>query len=256
MRIKVTVLGSGGSKGVPLIGGDWGGCDPHEPRNGRTRPGVLVEVEGRVLLFDTSADLRAQLLANGVQRVDAVIYTHVHADHVMGIDEVRQLAALKGGPVDIFAVAEDMAWLEDKFDYVFRGSQSGLYPAIGRAQVMEREEVDVLGIPVRRWAQDHHVCQSQGFRIGPFGYTTDLIDLGKGADHLAGVDTWCVSCVQEGPHPTHAPLSDVLGWIELVRPRRAYLTSMSDRLDYAQLKARLPAHVTPSHDGLVIEVEG
>lgn len=255
--MRVTVLGCGGSGGVPLIGGLWGACDPAEPRNRRLRGSILVETASATILVDASPDLRAQLLAADVRRIDAVIVTHAHADHVNGLDDLRYVNRLMRRPIPLYA---DRATLEDlhrRFAYAFRPLDGhGFYRA-----VLEPREItagtgfEAAGADVLPIAQDHGFMPSLGLRFGAFAYSTDVVRLDEDAfAALAGIDTWIVGCFQEAPHPTHAHLAVVLEWIARLRPRRAVLTHMSERLDYRALAARLPAGVEPVHDGMVLEL--
>ena len=255
--MKVTILGCGASTGVPQIGGDWGVCDPTNPRNRRTRPSVLVEAQGTNILIDTSPDLRSQLLANRISRIDAVLYTHDHADHVHGIDDLRMVYRLTGRrKIPAYADPTTMVTLTRRFAYLFEG--------FGDAEAMYRpilipREIDgpftCHGVAVTPFVQDHGICASLGFRIGGFAYSTDVVRLGDEAFAvLAGVDTWVVDCLRDGDeHPTHANLATTLGWIARVRPRRAVFTHMNHQADYERMKAACPPGVEPGYDGMVIE---
>lgn len=255
--MRVTVLGCGGSNGVPTIGNIWGVCDPANPKNRRLRPSVLMEADETVLLIDTTPDLRAQLLAGNVHRLTAVLYTHAHADHTHGIDELREINRLMRQPLDIFADRATLDQLTLRFDYCFAAWHSDdpiarplLVPhAIDRA-------FRVGALTVIPFEQDHGYSLSLGFRIGGFAYSTDVKRLPEPAfEVLEGVDVWIVDCQREyPPHPVHSHLSQTLDWIARVRPRRAILTHMGTGLDYDLLRAQLPPHVEPGYDGQVIEV--
>ena len=250
--MRVTILGCGGSAGVPRIGGDWGACDPDEPRNRRTRASILVETGRTRVLVDTSPDLRQQCLDLGIDGFDAVLYTHAHADHCHGIDEVRVLAQRDGRPMPIYAAADTLALLRDRFSYAF-GDPASPYPAI-----LEPHEIDgplTLGdLDVTPFAQDHGAITTLGLRFGGIAYSTDVVALDEAAfAALEEVETWIVAALRPDPHPTHAHLDQALAWIERVRPKRAILTHMTSDLDYASLTATLPDGVEPAHDGLVLE---
>lgn len=250
--MKVTVLGCGASGGVPLTGGIWGDCDPGDPRNRRTRSSLLVEQGGTTVLVDTGPDMRQQLLAAGVTKLDAVLYTHAHADHLHGIDDLRALNVSMGRAIDAHGSAETLRQITRRFDYAFRpdpGPRPRLkpIPIDGPFQV---GDIDVVPFD-----QDHHVCISTGFRFGPVGYSTDVVRLGEAAfTALAGIEVWIVGALQYAPHPIHAHVDLVLEWIARLKPRRAILTHMNHTLDFAPLAARLPAGVEPAVDGLVIEL--
>jgi phosphoribosyl 1,2-cyclic phosphate phosphodiesterase len=262
--MRITLLGTGGSAGVPLIGGadgagDWGACDPAEPRNARTRTSIVVESgEGTRLLVDTGPDLRAQFLACRIPRVDAVLYTHPHADHITGIDEVRILNRLANRPLDAFATRATLDELTRRFAYAFRPWEPpGFYrPVLVAREVSAGDTIETAGHTVRLFAQDHGRIQSLGLRIGAFAYSTDLVALGEAAfEALAGVDTWVVGCfLRAGPHTTHADLPTVLRWIARVRPRRTVLTHMGTDMDWAWLAKHLPSGVEAGYDGMVLEV--
>lgn len=253
--MKVTILGCGSSGGVPLIGNDWGACDPKEPRNRRTRVSVLVEEKEVVLLIDTSPDMRQQLLAHDVKKVSAVLYTHTHADHSHGIDDLRSVNWMMKKTIPIYADRANLDELEERFGYVFKGSgvPGHFYKPSVLPHVIEGD-FEVEGVGVRPFKQDHGYGHSLGFRIGGFAYSTDVHSLDEEAFKvLQGVKIWVVDCVRVESHPTHSHLEQTLEWIRRVKPEKAYLTHMNQTLDYRSLMAQLPAGVEPAYDGLVLE---
>ncbi len=260
--MKVTILGCGGSAGVPQLGGpdghgDWGACDPSEPRNRRTRSSIVVEsAVGERLLVDTSPDMRAQLLACGIPKVDAILFTHAHADHVLGIDDVRILNRLIDRPLDAWMTARTHQELLQRFDYAFKPWQGPYFfrPALIARELASGDTIEAAGLEVRTFEQDHGYLPTLGLRIGPFGYSTDVAALTDDAlAQLEGVDTWVVDCFQRRAHHTHANLDQVLQWRERVRPRRTVLTHMGWDVDWAWLQARLPENVEPAYDGLILK---
>ncbi|MFD1623109.1 MBL fold metallo-hydrolase [Azospirillum griseum] len=256
--MRVTVLGSGGSRGVPAIGPDgWGRCDPANPKNRRMRPSVLVERAGVAVLVDTSPDLRQQILDNGFDRLDAVLWTHQHADHAHGIDELRELCRMMHAPIDAYGRDDHLRDIEIRFPYCFEALKPG-YPYYRPVLNVQRitGPFEVKGLPVTPFEQDHGFMTTLGFRFDRFAYSTDVVRLDEAAfAALAGIDTWIVDCGRlEPPYPVHAHLALTLSWIERVQPRRAYLTHMDNSMDYDHLRRILPAGVEPAYDGMVIEV--
>jgi phosphoribosyl 1,2-cyclic phosphate phosphodiesterase len=254
--MKVTMLGCGASTGVPAIGPDWGRCDPNDPRNRRRRVSVLVEARETVILIDTSPDLREQLLAAGAARIDAVVVTHAHADHLHGIDDLRAVNRLMKKAIPLYAEARTLAEISRRFGYVLaqRDAGDGFYkPSMVPHQIAGPFEVN--DVPVIPFTQDHGFGATLGVRIGGFAYSTDVTELDEAAfAALAGVEVWIVDCLRREPHPTHSHLAKTLAWIGRVAPRRAILTHMDQSLDYRELSAELPAGVEPGQDGLVIEL--
>ncbi|CAK0779784.1 phosphoribosyl 1,2-cyclic phosphate phosphodiesterase [Azospirillaceae bacterium] len=255
--MRVTILGCGGSAGVPVIGQVWGACNPQNPRNTRTRSSVLVEKDGAALLVDTPPELRLQLLTVGVQRIDAVLYTHSHADHAHGIDDLREVCRMMGGgPLDVFADAPALADLQQRFGYCFKPlePEAPLYRPVLTPHLIDGP-FSVGAIDVVPFAQDHGYSTTLGFRFGAFAYSTDVWQLDRTAfSILEGVEVWVVDCVREDPHPVHSHLEQSLEWIARVKPRQAFLTHMNQTMDYDTLCRQLPCGVAPAYDGLVIDL--
>jgi phosphoribosyl 1,2-cyclic phosphate phosphodiesterase len=257
--MRVTILGCGGSGGVPMIGGAdgagaWGDCDPTEPRNRRTRSSILVESGAATILIDTSPDLREQLLRTRTGDLTAVLFTHGHADHVHGIDELRAVKWHRGAKMDVYGTAATMADLERRFSYVFEGA--GLYEPTVVSHVFDGP-FTVDGVRVQPFEQGHGDETTVGYRIGDMAYSTDVVALDETAfAALNGVRLWIVDCLRMRPHPTHAHFALVLDWIARVKPRRAILTHLSVELDYRQLAARCPAGVEPAYDGMTLTLDG
>lgn len=252
--MKLRVLGCGTSFGVPRVGNDWGACDPAEPRNRRRRVSITVEHAGTRILVDTGPDLRKQLLDAGVDRVDAVIWTHDHADHCHGIDDLRQLFHATGAPIAAYARSETLDSLRHRFGYVFEGK--GGYPAIVAAELLP-DELQVGPIRVRVADQPHGSITSAGLRFdadgASVGYSTDFSHLTDGMRSLfEGVDVWVVDALRRRPHPTHPHLAQTLAWAQEVGAKRAILTHMDNSMDYRTLLGELPERVEPGFDGLEV----
>lgn len=254
--MKVTILGCGTSSGVPRIGNDWGACDPNEPKNRRLRSSILIQADNTHILVDTGPDLRQQLLSNDISRVDHVIWTHEHADHCHGIDELRQLYFALGGPVPCHARRPALREITMRFPFAFEGK--GPYPAY--AQAFELSDHAALGsVRLRVADMPHGPITSAALRFEYAGhsiaYTTDFTALPAQARAcVAGADIWVVDALRRREHPTHPHLSQVLGWIDEARPGRAILTHMDHSMDYATLVGELPKGVEPGFDGMEIEI--
>lgn len=252
--MKITILGCGTSSGVPRIGNDWGDCDPDEPRNRRRRVSILVNAGETTILVDTTPDMRAQLLDAGVAKIDAVIWTHDHADHIHGIDDLRQLFHNTGKPVPGYARPPTMAGLRDRFGYVFAGGD--FYPPTATLDELT-DDLRIGEIRIRTVDQPHGNITSAGLRFESDGtsvaYATDfnaITNEMRGLYH--GLDLWIVDALRRKPHPTHAHLGDVLGWVAELTPRQTLLTHMDKSMDYRTLCAELPAGIAPAYDNQVI----
>jgi phosphoribosyl 1,2-cyclic phosphate phosphodiesterase len=260
MGLRFTILGCGSSGGVPRLGGDWGNCDPANPKNRRRRCSMLVEREGpegvtRVLI-DTSPDMREQLLDAGVGTLDAVVYTHSHADHMHGIDDLRQIVFNMRARLPVWADGPTQEALLSRFGYAFIQPEGSPYPPILDLHTIEGE-VRISGaggtVALVPFRAEHGAMDALGFRIGPLAYLPDVVALPPESwQHLAGLDCWVLDALRRKPHPTHVHLALSLEWIAKMAPARAVLTNMHVDLDYDTLVAELPAHVEPAYDGLVI----
>lgn len=255
--MKVTILGCGGAGGVPLIGNVWGKCDPGEPRNARTRVSLLVEEGDQTLLVDTSPDMREQLLRCRLRELTAILYTHEHADHTHGIDNIRSINWLTGRPTPIYADEATMNNLKKRFDYIFdeaRSDKTKFYRPSIEPHLIDGTPLRFDSIKVQTFKQEHGKVTSLGYRFNDFGYSTDAGGLNDEAfEALKGVKVWVVGAIRERPHHTHAHVDMALEWIARVKPERAYLTHMDHTLDYKTLKERLPENVEPAYDGLIID---
>lgn len=253
--MKLIVLGSGTSTGVPRLGNDWGACDPENPRNRRTRVSIIIEADdGQRVLIDTSTDLRQQLLTAGIDAVDAVFWTHDHADHCHGIDDLRVMRYSRDGPIPGYAATETVRRLRQRFGYVFAG-QFG-YPTIVNLDTLDRLRL-VAGMRVQTCQVPHGPAQSTAFRFDDssksIGYATDISEI---TDDLVGVmhevDVLVVDCLRREPHPTHAHLAMALELAMECRARRTVLTHLDKSLDYQALLDETPNGVEPAYDGMEI----
>jgi phosphoribosyl 1,2-cyclic phosphate phosphodiesterase len=271
MTLEVTILGCGSSTGVPRIGGpdgagDWGACDPANPKNRRLRCSVLVRQKSAngetAVLVDTSPDMRHQMLAARCARLNAVFITHDHADQTHGFDDLRFVAYGMRKRVDVYSDKAALDSIQRKFGYAFEGNEKGGYPAIVAAKELTRpfQQIAIAGeggtIPVLPFTQGHGSIHSLGFRFGAVAYSSDVNTLDEEAfAALAGVDCWIVDCLRRALHPSHANLDTALGWIARVKPKRAVLTNMHIDLDYEALKRALPPGIEPAYDGMTIVLE-
>ena len=267
MRLEVTILGCGSSGGVPRADGNWGVCDPADPRNARTRCSMMVRRIGEggpeqwtTAAVDTSPEFRQQTAAAGAKRMDALLLTHDHADQVHGLDDIRAFAQRRRARIPTHADAATTETLLRRFGYVFHGEKG--YPAIADLVAIPphgapwRVDGPSGAIPVVTFDQDHGEVRSVGYRFGPVAYSSDVLALDEAAfAALAGVEVWIVDALRYTPHPTHAHVDLALEWIARVKPRRAILTNLHIDLDHAELAARLPAGVEPAVDGMRFEID-
>jgi len=256
--VRVTILGCGTSGGVPRPGGkggkgEWGAANPDDPRNRRRRCSILVQDKGKTLLVDTSPDVRSQLLDACVERVDAVLWTHDHADQLHGIDDLRPYM-LRQGQIESWSDQRTFGVLQRRFGYCFE--QDGFYSPIYRHALIDGL-FRAAGIAVTPFVQDHGSIPSLGFRFGRLAYANDVVALPDEAfTAMAGVEVLVIDAMRYRPHPTHAHLDLTLQWIARIRPKQAFLTNLHVDMDYAELDRRTPDHVRPCYDGMVIEVDG
>ena len=262
MSLTFTILGCGSSMGVPRAALGWGDCDPNNPKNRRRRCSLLVQRAGPAgrtsVLVDTSPDLREQLLSADVRGLDGVLYTHAHADHTHGIDDLRPLFIAARKRVDVYLDDQTAAEVRKKFGYCFEAPPGSDYPAIvrgHRAVAGEPITVNGAGGPITALPvlQQHGDIPSLGYRFGRLGYSCDINGLPDGSlEAFAGLDVWIVDALRYAPHPSHFTLDDALRWIDRQKPRRAILTNLHCDLDYAALTARLPPHIEPAYDGMMV----
>jgi phosphoribosyl 1,2-cyclic phosphate phosphodiesterase len=267
LNLRITLLGTGTSHGVPMIGCDCRVCRSTDPRDRRSRPSILIQLSGasaagaspvagavRAILVDTSTDLRAQALAHDVRRVDAILYTHSHADHVLGLDEVRRFNHLQHEPIPVLADERTLADLRQTFAYIFNEATptAGGIPQLALSRIagpFSLGGIEIVPVPIM-----HGQRQILGFRIGTFAYLTDCSAIPASSwPLLAGVRTLILDALRDRPHPTHFSVSEALDAVARIAPDRAYFTHICHDLNHAETCARLPAGVELAYDGLVLE---
>lgn len=264
---RFTILGCGSSPGVPRITGDWGACDPSNPRNRRLRAAFLVEQIGMdggktTVVIDTGPDFRQQMINAGVNHIDAVLYTHAHADHLHGIDDLRGYFHATHNRIPIYADPMTMERIRQGFGYCLETPPGSSYPPIIRAELIEDLDrpviIDGAGGPIafQPLKQIHGDILSLGFRIGDLAYCSDVSDFPEETvEKLFGLDVLIIDTLQYRFHPSHLSLEQSLGWIEHFQPKRAVLTHMHTPLDYETVMGETPPHVEPAYDGLVIDID-
>lgn len=265
-RLRFTLLGCGSSPGVPRLNGDWGACDPAEPKNRRLRAAALVErisPAGAVtrIVVDTGPDFRQQMLAAKVDHLDAVVYTHAHADHIHGIDDLRTYWLSQRRLIDVYADRPTLDRLMEGFGYCFSTPPGSSYPPIVRARLIEHFEaftIEGKGGPLtfEPLPQIHGDIISLGFRIGPIAYCPDVSHFPPAtAERLGELELLVIDALQYRTHPSHFSLGESLEWIDRLRPRQAVLTHMDTPLDYGSVMEKTPHHVRPGHDGFSVEFD-
>ncbi|VAX03911.1 Metal-dependent hydrolases of the beta-lactamase superfamily I; PhnP protein [hydrothermal vent metagenome] len=251
--MKIIILGCGTSTGVPKIGGKWGVCDPDNPKNRRRRSSIYVEEQDTKIIIDTTPDLREQCLDANICRLDGVLYTHDHADHTHGIDDLRAISHIMKSRLDAYGDAKTMAVLKRRFEYIFE-SRNG-YPAILNSHEITCDKFTIGSLPVQPFELIHGNMMTLGFRLNKMAYTTDLNAIPEKSErYLHGLDLWIVDALRPEPHATHSHLAQTLDWIEEFKPKRAILTHMTWDMDYETLKNTLPNHIEPAYDGMVIHI--
>lgn len=266
MSRRITILGCGSSGGVPRLGGGWGRCDPNNPKNRRRRCSILVQQrdpgaqEPTNLLVDTSPDMREQLLGLDIDRLDAILLTHAHADHTHGIDDVRALVIHNRRRIAIHMDAATSRVVTQSFRYIFQPEGDSQYPALLDERRLTAGEPSVIAGPggaieALPLLLRHGEIDALGFRFGACAYTPDLNSVPEASlPALEGLDLWIIDALRHASHPSHLSLSEALAWIERMRPKRAVLTNMHVDMDYESLRATLPAHVAPAYDGMRLEL--
>jgi phosphoribosyl 1,2-cyclic phosphate phosphodiesterase len=259
-ELRITILGCGSSGGVPRLGGHWGDCDPEEPRNRRQRCSILVErvteAGTTTVLIDTSPDMRNQLLEANVGRLDAVLYTHAHADHVHGLDDLRMIVINMRERLPVYADAPTKQALLDRFGYAFIRPEGSMYPPILNLHDIDGDvAIDGPGgsLTFTPFLVNHGGMDALGFRFNDVAYLPDVASIPDGVwPHLENLTCWIVDALRREPHPTHSHLDQTLGWIKDMAPKSAVLTNMHNDLDYRTIASETPDHIAPAYDGMVL----
>ena len=258
MTATLTVLGSGTSMGVPTVGCDCDVCRSKDPHDRRTRPSVMIEWDGHRVLIDTTPDFREQALREGIDRIDAVLYTHGHADHILGLDDLRPLTfpRVTGGPkVPLYANAPTAAVLNQVFKYVFDAAYK--YGGLAQVELIPIDgTIELFGIPFIPITVIHGETPILGFRVGSCAYLTDFSEIPEASMRLLqGLDILFLDALRYKPHPTHSTIERSLGIVETLKPKRAFFTHISHDLSHEETNASLPKHVRLAHDGLRLDFE-
>jgi len=255
MKARLTVLGSGTSMGVPTIGCDCAVCHSSDPRDRRTRPSVLVEYDGKTVLIDTTPDFREQAIREQIRQLDAVLYTHAHADHILGIDDLRPLSFHRAGKIPLYARPEAAEFLRTMFRYIFDAD----YKYGGLAEVELNPingPVELFGARFEPVTVKHGDAEIIGFRFGSAAYLTDFSEIPEQSFvQLKDLDILFLDALRHRPHPTHSTVDNSLRIVERVKPKRAFFTHICHDLPHAATNATLPEHVQLSYDGMKLEFE-
>lgn len=262
MTLSITILGCASSGGVPRVGAGWGACDPGNPKNRRRRCSILLRQQGEegvtTVLVDTTPDVREQLLDNNISSLDGILFTHDHADHTHGIDDLRPLVIHSRRRLDAWIDEETSSILRPRFGYVFETPPGSDYPPILiEHRAIPGETIEISGpggsLKALPFALTHGSITALGYRFGNVAYTPDVSDIPPESLHfLEDLDVWIIDALRYKPHPTHFSLSEALDWIARMKPKRSILTNLHNDLDYETLRAELPPHIEPAFDGMVI----
>ncbi len=256
--MKITILGSGGSTGTPSVEYGWGNCDPNNPKNRRLRPGIYIENDkGYSILIDTGPDLREQLLNNKIKKVDAILYTHAHADHTHGIDDIRSLNRLMKKAIPAYMTIETYESLKGSFPWVFEqiSPQGNFYkPTLKKYIIQPIDKFEIAEMNISFFEQSHGYSKSTGIRVNKeIAITTDVVSISEDAiNAYKGVKHWLVGMIGFSKHPTHAHYDLILKWAEKIQPQHVWLTHLGPGLDYQELLNELPDYIKPVYDGMVI----
>ena len=253
MKAKLTVLGSGTSMGVPTIGCDCAVCRSSDPHDKRTRPSILIEYSGQFVLIDTSPDFRQQAIRENITKLDAVIYTHTHADHILGIDDLRPLSFHRSGKIPLYAQREAAAFLRKMFCYIFDDDYK--FGGIAQLELKNIEgPFELFGARFEPIKVIHGEAEIYGYRFGSAAYLTDLSEIPEESyERLSGLDALFLDALRHKPHPTHSTVQNSLRIVERIKPKRAFFTHICHDLPHQATNATLPAHVRLSYDGMKLD---
>ena len=257
--MRLTFLGTGTSFGVPQIGCDCAVCRSTDPRDKRTRSGAVLEAGGSTILIDTPPELRLQLIAGGFSRVDAVLYTHEHADHLNGIDDLRIFSVRRRQPLPIYGPGETLERLRTSFNYIFDDAvqpfEGTSKPSLSLHETQPDQMIDVAGVKVLPLAFQHGHLRVFGYRFGDLAYITDVKEIPPAErERLQGLEVLALNALWWRPHPTHLSISEAIETAQALGARRTYLTHLTHETGHSQLETQLPAGVFPAYDGLTVEV--
>ena len=258
--LKITILGCGSSFGVPLFHNIWGKCDPKEPKNIRSRPSILVQKNGKNLLIDTSPDLKQQFLSNKIDNIDAVFYTHEHADHTHGINELRSINLIHRKIIPCYGNEQTMKKITNSFNYLFENTEKSYYPAILSKNLFSSKEFEIFGINIKLIRQNHGDIDSIGFIFDDkVAYNLDVkffYDQEEYFKKIENIDHWIIGCLRIDPHISHASLAEVKEWLDIVKPKKAYLSHMTAHLDFKNTFIYLDnPNYMPGYDGQILEIK-
>lgn len=256
--MKFTILGCGGSTGVPIIGNDWGDCNPNESKNERSRASILVQSDNTNLLIDAAVEVRQQLSRISLKKLDGVLFTHAHADHINGFDDLKQFAYNAGQLLKVYGTQETLDEISVRHSYAYCpvDNNACLYkPFVENSVIDYYTDLKIGDIDIKTFKQDHYLCNTVGYRFGDVAYSVDMKNLDEEAlEALKGVKIWIVDSY--GYHHagvTHANLEQIFGWLEILKPEMTYCTVLNNKMDYNKLCKELPDNVRPCYDGMVIE---
>ncbi|WP_052045816.1 MBL fold metallo-hydrolase [Candidatus Paracaedibacter symbiosus] len=254
--MRIIILGCGSSGGVPLITGEWGNCDPNNPRNRRRRASILLEIQGKIILIDAGPDMREQLLDTGITNIDAVIFTHAHSDHLRGIDDLRQFAIRNKHPIPLYGDEHTLKSIKINYPYALCQVDE-FYPSFVTVHPFSEGKIVVAGIEMCAFPQHHGNMVSWGFRVGDFAYSTDFHHIpDKSLSQLRRLKCWVVDCLRFKPHPTHSFFAQTVELIQKLQPEQAILTHMNQDFDYDEAVKHLPPGIQPGIDGMIVEFSG